>query len=446
MASTNAPIRIILPLTMKQLLIALTLGALYCTAQAAPTTDGRSEDKEQTEFRRLLTDPLSKGGHTAWLLPDSLEPDARMNFYLGVKGEKPEAGYPVFLYLHGSGPRDAEWATGLALAKGFQDGPSMYIIPQIPQEGEWYRWYQRSKQWAVERILRTILDMPEVDKSRIYIFGISEGGYGSQRLASFYADYLAGAGPMAGGEPLKNAPVENLGNVAFSFLTGDQDKMFYRYMLTRTTGEKLDSMQRMFPDEYRHRVELIPGRGHSIDYSPTTPWLAQHKRNAQPRHFIWENFEMDGRKRNAFYNLQVLGTEADTDASRTRYEFTAHPEDNSIDIKVDAVRHPTTWKDPTWGIDMLFSTILAPAGHAHLRIFLSDSMVDTRKKVTIRINGEVAFCGKVKATEATRQQAHELWGDPMRDFSHSVEVMWVKGTLSAYNTNPGKPGEWTLHH
>ncbi len=407
---------------MGRLLLTSVLCALCCVMQATVVADNNSDKEQQAELRRLLTDSLSKGNHTAWLLPDSLEPNAKMNFYLGVKGEKPREGYPVFLYLHGSGPRAAEWATGLALAKHFQDGPSMYIIPQIPQEGAWYRWYQRSKQWAWERILRIVMDMPEVDKNRIYIFGISEGGYGSQRLASFYADYLAGAGPMAGGEPLKNAPVENLGNVAFSFLTGDRDMMFYRYMLTRTTGEKLDSMQNIFPNEYRHRVELIPNRGHSIDYSPTTPWLAQHKRNAQPRHFIWENFEMDGIKRNAFYNLQVMQEEGD--AYRTRYEFTANAEDNSIDIKVDAVEYTTTWKDPRWGIDMLFSTALSPAKHGHLRVFLSDSLVDTKKKVTIRINGKEMFRGKAKASKKTAQQARELWGDPLRDFHHAVEVKW----------------------
>lgn len=171
-------------------LCAMCLGALPASADDHTTTPDGTE-----EFRRLLCDSLSLGRHTYWTLPDSLEPDARMNFYLGTKGEKPEAGYPVFLYLHGSGPRDAEWATGLALAKRFADGPSMYIIPQIPQEAGWYRWYQRSKQWAWQRILRTVLSMPEVDKSRIYIFGISEGGYGSQRLASFYADYPQAQAP-----------------------------------------------------------------------------------------------------------------------------------------------------------------------------------------------------------------------------------------------------------
>lgn len=401
---------------IKNLLLAVS-ALIVCGNSFADKTETTNDEKV---FRELLTDSLSKANVTTWTLPDSLEPNAKMNFYLGVKGDMPKDGYPVFLYLHGSGPRANEWATGLKLAKHFNDGPSMYIVPQIPQEGEWYRWWQRSKQWTWEKVLRIILSMPEVDKNRIYVFGISEGGYGSQRLASFYADYWAAAGPMAGGEPLINAPVENLAHVPLSFLTGDRDFMFYRHLLTKTTGEKLDSMQRIHPDEYVHRVKLLEGYGHSIDYTPTTPWLAQHKRNAQPRHFLWENFEMDGLKRNAFYNLQVLEEEDDF---RTQYEFTANA-DNSIDIKVDAVKYNPTWKDPRWGINMLFSKEFTPAQHGHLRIFLSDQLVDLKKKVIVRINGKEVFNGKVKGSKKNQKLAHELWGDPMRNFKHAIEVNW----------------------
>ena len=401
---------------IKNLLLAVS-ALVVCGNICADKTEDTNDEKV---FREFLKDSLSKANVTTWTLPDSLEPNAKMNFYLGVKGDMPKDGYPVFLYLHGSGPRANEWATGLKLAKHFNDGPSMYIVPQIPQEGEWYRWWQRSKQWTWEKVLRIILSMPEVDKNRIYVFGISEGGYGSQRLASFYADYWAAAGPMAGGEPLINAPVENLAHVPLSFLTGDRDFMFYRHLLTKTTGEKLDSMQHIHPNEYVHRVKLLEGYGHSIDYTPTTPWLAQHKRNAQPRHFLWENFEMDGLKRNAFYNLQVL---AEEDEFRTKYEFTANA-DNSIDIKVDAVKYNPTWKDPRWGINMLFSKEFTPAQHGHLRIFLSDQLVDLKKKVTVRINGKEVFNGKVKGSKKNQKLAHELWGDPMRNFKHAVEVKW----------------------
>ena len=159
--------------------------------------------------RRLDEEKLATPGElmeasaASWQLPDSLEPNAVMPYYWGTKGgARPERGYPLFLYLHGSGPKAREWATGLAICRGFDDAPSLYFIPQIPNEGGYYRWWQRAKLFAWDRLLRQSLAAGWVDPDRVYFFGISEGGYGSQRLASFYADYLAAAGPMAGGEPL----------------------------------------------------------------------------------------------------------------------------------------------------------------------------------------------------------------------------------------------------
>lgn len=188
------------------------------------------------EEKLIDVGPLSQGVSGRWTLPSGLEPSAVMPYYFGSKGVKPEEGWPLFLYMHGSGDKDGEWATGLTLCREFEDAPSLYFIPQIPNEGEWYRWWQKSKQYAWEKLLRLAFVSGEVNPDRVYFFGISEGGYGSQRLASFYADYLAGAGPMAGGEPLKNAPAENCANIAFSLRTGADDTGFGRNTLTGYTS------------------------------------------------------------------------------------------------------------------------------------------------------------------------------------------------------------------
>ena len=165
------------------------------------------EANNQFEEEKLIPlAPLKEGKAGAWHLPEELEPDAVLNYYWGTKGEAlPQEGLPMYIYTHGSGPRDQEWATGLKLCQRFDDAPSIYFIPQIPNMGNYYRWWQKSKQYAWEKLLREALVSGKVNPDRIYILGISEGGYGSQRLAAFYADYLAAAGPMAGGEPLKNA-------------------------------------------------------------------------------------------------------------------------------------------------------------------------------------------------------------------------------------------------
>lgn len=264
-----------------------------------------------------------------------------------------------------------------------------------------------------------------IDPSRIYLFGISEGGYGSQRLASFYADYLAGAGPMAGGEPLRNAPPENLRNIAFSFLTGADDRGFYRNRLTAITKAALDSLQALSPSDYTHRIELIPGRQHSIDYSPTTPWLARFSRNAMPRRVSWENFDMDGRKRNAFYNLAVQEPGAlDNDGTplRTRYELTIDSAANAVDLRVERVRYTVTETDPNWGIQLTFAKAYEPAGEGKVRIYLSPELLDLSKPVALRVNGRKLKSRRLKMNEATLAESAQLFGDPLRLFPSSITI------------------------
>ena len=210
-----------------------------------------------------------------WHLPEALEPDAVMPFYFIKKGEQPEAGYPLFLYMHGSGDKQREWETGLRLCHSYADAPSLHFIPQIPNGyGELYRWAIQSKQWAWEKLLRLAFLEDYVDANRIYFYGISEGGYGSQRLASFYADYLAGAGPMAGGEPLKNAPMENLANIAISLRTGEMDYGFARNVMTENAAKTIAGLAEEHPGLYNNYIEIVPGMGHGINYEKTTPWQA----------------------------------------------------------------------------------------------------------------------------------------------------------------------------
>ena len=144
--------------------------------------------------------PLTDADTLLWPRPQELEPNAVMPYYYGTKGDQPAEGWPLYLYIHGSGAKADEWRVGHILCSRFDDAPSLYFIPQIPNEGSYYRWWQRAKLFAWERLLRQAFVSGEVNARRIYLFGISEGGYGSQRLASYYADYLAAAGPMAGGE------------------------------------------------------------------------------------------------------------------------------------------------------------------------------------------------------------------------------------------------------
>lgn len=366
--------------------------------------------------------PLSLRDSLFWTLPDSLEPNAVMDFFYGFKGDTASVEkLPLFIYLHGSGPRDAEWDTGFRLAERFDDSPSVYFVPRIPNEGQWYRWYQRSKQWAWERLLRSALTNDKIDPDRIYLFGISEGGYGSQRLASFYADYLAGAGPMAGGEPLKNAPVENLRNTAFSLRTGAEDRGFYRNLLTSYTQNALDLTALSNPGYYIHEVELIPGRGHHIDYSVTTPWLKEFTRNLNITRLTWENFEMDGRYRNGFGNLYVVERSNSNDSTRTLYDLTIAG--NTIRLNVQLVHYTTTQTDPNWGIELKFDKTYTRATEGRVKIYLNEEMVDLSKPVTLIINGREAFYGKLNLNLNNMVNSCAEFFDPTRIYPAALDVI-----------------------
>lgn len=370
------------------------------------------------EEKLIETGALSPERSGEWCIPDSLEPDARMSYYWGAKGEKPSEGFPVFLYLHGSGPREHEWAAGISLCRAFDDAPSLYFVPRIPNEGAYYRWWQKGKQHIWEKWLRQILLRDDVDADRLYVFGISEGGYGSQRLASFYADYWAAAGPMAGGEPLKNAPADNLRNVAFCLRTGAEDTGFYRNTLTRYVREELDSLSAVWPEDFIHRVELIPGRGHAIDYSPTTVWLKTFRRNMLSKHVTWEDFEMDGLHRRGFHNLVVH--ERPCDSLRTRYDMRI--EGNLIRLQIDDVHYSTVRKDSIWGIEMKFGKAYTPSVHANFTLYLDEHLVDLKKKVTLVVNGRRVYHGRLRCSRRNMARSLSVFYDPRRIYPAAIDV------------------------
>ncbi len=387
-------------------------------------TAWREANRNFQEDKLIAPQALKAKEHGAWHLPAALEPNATLPYYFGSKKDA-HSPAPLFIYLHGSGPKAQEWEATWQWAQIFDDAPSLYFIPQIPNEGEYYRWWQLSKQYAWEQLFRQALAEGTADANRLYVLGVSEGGYGSQRLASFYADYWAAAGPMAGGEPLKNAPVENCANIGFSFLTGADDMGFYRNVLTWYTQAMFDSLQLARPMSadhqplFRHRINLVPGRQHGIDYRPTTPWLKQFTRNPYPKTVLWEDFEMDGRHRSGFYNLQVLARPSD---ARTFYEMNI--DGNNIDLQISNVAYTTIQKDPQWGIEMKFKRDYSEATGGKIRVYLCDQLVDLSKPVNITINGKKAFSGKVKASLQSMINSCAEYFDPYRVYPAYVELAY----------------------
>ena len=177
------------------------------------------------------------------------------------------------------------------------------------------------------------------------------------------------------------------------------DEGFYRNKLTGYTKMAFDSLQTKCAGRFihstdslfRHRIELIPNCGHSIDYSLTTPWLKNYKRNPYPHTFLWEDYPMDGQHRLGFYNLHVLqrpkaadGLKDTSGEDRDYYEMDI--KDNVIRLSVKKVTYQTVERDPVYGIDLKFAKSYHPTSGGKWKIYLNDQLVDMNRPVTVFIN------------------------------------------------------------
>jgi predicted peptidase len=104
--------------------------------------------------------------------------------------------WPVVLFLHGLGERGSNiWQTTVHgpvqyIAK-HPDFPFVLVAPQCPGE-----------EWSAEVVLG-VLDQVEaryaVDTNRVYLTGLSMGGYGVWDLATSHAERFAAVAPISGG-------------------------------------------------------------------------------------------------------------------------------------------------------------------------------------------------------------------------------------------------------
>lgn len=125
--------------------------------------------------------------------------------------------YPLVLFLHGMGERGAdnraqlEWGVGAFAEESFrQDHPAIVIAPQAPDNDYWANLDWRNEgtglmenptkplQMVYDLIQRLSGEMP-VDRGRLYITGLSMGGFGTWDLITRYPDMFAAAMPVCGG-------------------------------------------------------------------------------------------------------------------------------------------------------------------------------------------------------------------------------------------------------
>lgn len=337
-----------------------------------------------------------------WNIPQ----EERMRIKLLTKGEKPGTGYPMFINLHGGGSypdapsawgatiNEEEWFAAIALSLEYEDSPSFYFVPRMSDDRKG-RWHYAPQRKAFKRAYQLAVLSGEIDPDRVYLLGISEGGYGCIRLSTFMPDYFAAIGPMAAATETGDI-LSNLRNVVFRMDVGDQDYMFGRNYYAYRWFEKMEQLRAENPRDFEHLIKIHKGYGHGIPYHEMSPWLIKYRRRNYPQRVTYEYYNIDDGYSDAIYYLSFRQLKPEKDA---RILFDVKHQDNHFEVTATPKRGKVT------GVLTLYV-----------------DRVDFSKPVTVSLNGKKIFDKRLFMNRGTIIEAIAQFGDPKRIFAAKVDV------------------------
>lgn len=158
--------------------------------------------------------------------------------------------YPLIIFLHGAGQWGSDNETQLQHAGSFflQDNMrkkyhAIVILPQCPKGSSWsffqFKWDPATKKvvlsfpyrdqpiiyaFLVKKLADSLVDAGQADKSRIYVGGLSMGGFGAFDMVERYPDFFAAGFPICGGGDTTMAP-QIAGKTALWIFHGGADPL-----------------------------------------------------------------------------------------------------------------------------------------------------------------------------------------------------------------------------
>ncbi len=109
----------------------------------------------------------------------------------------PGKAWPLVLFLHGAGERGTDVNKVAVhgppkLVKAGREFPFILASPQCPENQTW-------DNDALLSLIDTLQSQLNVDASRVYVTGLSMGGYGTWSLATQHPERFAAVAPICGG-------------------------------------------------------------------------------------------------------------------------------------------------------------------------------------------------------------------------------------------------------
>jgi predicted peptidase len=206
--------------------------------------------------------------------------------------------WPVILFLHGVGERgdDGLLETDLGIGHAIRQGESRFpFIVVMPQCRKDERWINTDMQAQAMAALEDVMHEFHGDRERVYLTGLSMGGYGTWEMAAKYQHKFAAFVPICGGihgppklpearvslaaDPTVTDPyaetARRIGATPVWIFHGDADN-------TVPVGESRKMAQALKEAHGNVRYTEYPGVGHNAwdkAYAEPDlmPWLLQQK-------------------------------------------------------------------------------------------------------------------------------------------------------------------------
>lgn len=240
-------------------MLALALLVGLCM-QFVPYREVRAGEDKKTLFKRYVHKDAGKEAPYYVYTPP------------GYTGDK---AYPTILFLHGAGETDNEkrlLEVGLpaAIRKAEKRLPFIVVVPMALTKG-WQADGPNARRALAQ--LDEVKKNFKVDEKRIYLTGLSMGGFGTWSLAAAYPDRWAAIAPICGGgnvnfaEKIKSIPTWNF--------HGDKDTA----VNVKLSRDMIDALKKAGGDP---KYTEYPGVGHnSWDAAYGTKelytWLLKHQ-------------------------------------------------------------------------------------------------------------------------------------------------------------------------
>lgn len=190
------------------------------------------------------------------------------------KGEK---AYPLILFLHGAGETGTDGVKqsvvglGPAIKKKEKTFPFIAVFPQS-QKRTWKADSADGKRALA--ILQEVEKNYKVDSKRVYLTGLSMGGYGTWSCATAHPNRWAAIAPVCGGgDPKQAAKIKHIPCWCFH---GDADKAV-------PVSRSRDMIKALKEAGGSPRYDEYPGVGHNswdraYGNEELYTWLLMHKR------------------------------------------------------------------------------------------------------------------------------------------------------------------------